>query len=217
VLLDYRRKRIRESFGPVTLELECLEDLDRTIDEVFAWLEKTGNPQLLEELCPYFGVVWPAARALGNLVATSDEIAGRRVIEIGCGLALPGMIAARRGARVTATDYHPEVPRFLERNLELNRITDFAFERIDWQKPAETARLGRFDWVIGSDILYERSHPAAVASAIEALSAPGGRIVIADPARPYLQSFVDEMSTRGLAHQSRVENEIWLLEFRRQP
>jgi predicted nicotinamide N-methyase len=220
VLLDYRKKRIQESFSGVTLELECLENLDRTIDDVFAWLERTGTPELLEELCPYFGVIWPSARTLAQYITErGDEFKDASVLELGCGLAVPSLVAAKLGAHVSATDYHPEVPRFLKRNLELNRISELRFAALNWQRPplessAQAQILQeKYDWVIGSDILYERSHPAQVARAIASYSAPGGRIVVTDPARPYLQAFVDEMKALGYRENSWVENEIFIVEF----
>src|SRR4051812_3092552 len=111
-----------ETIGPLRLQIECLKDLNQTIDEVFKHLEHSGNPQALEELCPYFGVVWPAARGLGEYLAQlpRDAITGKAILELGCGLALPSMVAARLGAEVLATDFHPEVPRFLSSNIQLN-------------------------------------------------------------------------------------------------
>lgn len=51
--------------------------------------------------------------------------------------------------------------------------------------------------MIGSDILYEKNHPGEVADALVRLVKSGGRIIVADPGRPYLQTFVDEMRARG--------------------
>ncbi|MGZ3661001.1 MAG: hypothetical protein ACXVCK_12950, partial [Bdellovibrionota bacterium] len=49
------------------LEIECLKSLDETIDAFFAEYERTGRAELFEGLCPYFGVVWPAGRALARI------------------------------------------------------------------------------------------------------------------------------------------------------
>ena len=43
---------------------------------VFRVLEETGRPELLEELCPYFGVIWPSARALSE---TLTELPRERI------------------------------------------------------------------------------------------------------------------------------------------
>jgi predicted nicotinamide N-methyase len=201
--LEYRLRKQKEVFGGIPLEIECLESLDDTIDELFKELEKTGNASLLEELCPYFGALWPAARALSNQVA-SLELKGKRVLELGCGLAIPSLIASKLGADVTATDFHPEVPIFLRRNLALNHLAGLEYVQVNWAADS-FPDLGRYDFVIGSDVLYERAHAPTLATVVERYLGPQGLAIIADPARPYLQSFVDEMARRGFLHESTVE------------
>lgn len=215
VPFEYRLKRSREAIGRVSLELVCLENLDDTIDALFVELERTGNGALLEELCPYFGVVWPAARALSEQLAESwgARLPGASVLEVGCGLAVPSLVCAKLGARVTATDFHPEVPVFLDRNLALNAVQGLRYVRVDWQHAEEVGELGRFDLVVGSDVLYEQSHPEGVARMMARCVAPGGHILLADPARPYLQRFVDEMTRQGFSSESSVSKDVFILEF----
>src|SRR5690606_16381361 len=133
------------------------DDLNRTIDELFEELQWRGEPELLERYCPYFGTVWPSARALAEtVVSLGARMRGAEVLELGCGLALPGLLAARLGAQVTATDAHPDVPLFLERNRALNQVTSLKYLELDWKAPDALARIGRrFPWVVASDVLYE--------------------------------------------------------------
>ena len=222
---EYRTRVSEELFGDARfglerLQVECLESLDQTIDSLFDALQETGNEALLEELCPYFGQVWPSARALTqHLCELRDRFQwrGQRVLELGCGLAIPSLLLARFGAHVVATDFHPEVPRFLERNRALNGNAPVDFLSLNWQ--TFESRIGEFDWVIGSDILYERQHPEWVARAFCRQLSPGTRVVLADPARPYLQNFVDEMTRQsGRRCETRVERlpsgqDIFLLTF----
>ncbi len=198
----YELKRQIERIGDLEIEIECLNDLNQTIDDLFAELERTGNASLLEELCPYFGTVWPSARALAQTISEKREFfAGKRVLEVGCGLAIPSLVAAKLGAEVVATDFHPEVPRFLESNLKINGVQNVRYERIDWSKGFPD--LGKFDWVIGSDVLYERQHALLLAQVVAHYIGSGGGL-IADPARPYLQPFVDEMTHLGVRAQTSV-------------
>jgi predicted nicotinamide N-methyase len=219
-VLSYELKQTEVQVGDQRLTIESIRDLNQTIDDLFIELEKQGNPSLLEELCPYFGVIWASARALCEaLYELRGTLKGARVLEVGCGLALPSLFCAKNGALVTATDFHPEVPRFLARNIALNQIDHLTFVNHDWK--SEATSLGSFDWVIGSDILYERQHPRPVARALASHCAPGGRVLLADPARPYLQSFSDEMKALGFQEESRVltvpdtpvPKEIFLLSF----
>lgn len=202
------RKLVRERFGGLELELETLADLDSAVNELLA--REVAHPGELErDLCPYFGVVWPAARALaGELARRGPALVGRSVLELGCGLALPALVAAHLGARVTATDLHPDVPGFLARNLALNGLAADALEyvELDWRSAglAEGPAARRFEYVLGSDILYEAGHPAPVARALAAHVAPGGRILLADPGRAYLQACLDELARLGFRSETEV-------------
>lgn len=230
-MIEYKLKRQIERVGDLEVPLSCLENLNETIDRLFEALSEKGDASLLETLCPYFGTIWPSARALAEtMVEEFPRTSGATVLEVGCGLALPGIVAARLGAKVTATDFHPEVPRFLEANLAANAILpeSFRYVRVDWKalesepEGSETdGGVGRFDWVIASDVLYERQHAEQVARIVTRHVKPGGRIVLADPARPYLQNFVDEMRRQGFVGKTAIRKvaddpvpkEIFVLSF----
>jgi predicted nicotinamide N-methyase len=70
---------------------------------------------------PLFGLVWPAGLALADEMSRF-AVAGRSVLEIGCGLGIASLVLRRRGADVTATDNHPLTAEFLRRNAELNDL-----------------------------------------------------------------------------------------------
>jgi predicted nicotinamide N-methyase len=228
---NYQLKREVESFGSLNLTIERLKNLDETIDSLFDYLQKSGNEALLEQLCPYFGVIWPSARALTQeLITHAATLKGACLLELGCGLALPSLASSILGATVTATDFHPEVPRFLERNQVLNSVQSLTYVHLDWQRQSMSGSLTtalpgaeKFEWVVGSDILYERQQPELVARVIDEWLAPKGKAVIADPCRPYLQSFVDEMTRRQFKYETHirrvrdvpVDKDIFLLVFHR--
>ena len=202
----YALKELRERFGALELTVATLADLDRAVDALCAaYATRGADDELAHDLCPYFGVIWPSARGLTlELARRAPELAGKNVIELGCGLALPALIAAKSGARVTATDLHPDVPAFLARNLALNGLAPEAvrYLELDWR----TRGLGpHFDLVVASDVLYEADHPGPVARALAAHVAPGGRILLADPGRAYLQAALDELRALGFKHALAVE------------
>ena len=68
---------------------------------------------------PYWAELWPCARSLAAHLATLD-LTGMRVLELGCGLALPSLVAALRGADVLASDVSADA---LERVAESGRRT----------------------------------------------------------------------------------------------
>ena len=191
---------------------------------MFEVLEAAGTPELLDELCPYFGILWPAAWGLAAHMALvpENELRGKRVLEVGCGLAVPSLITAARGAQVTASDCHPHVPHLLQRNMDLNSITGIDFRLMHW-RDLKTESDQPWDWIIGSDILYDRKQPALLADFLRSIASPSTRIVITDPGRSYLQDFVDAMRTVGFSEPLIAKSgeygvqgagDVFVLEFR---
>ena len=109
------------------------------------------------------------------------ETDSKRILEVGCGIGLSSLLLNKQHADITATDYHPEVQTFLERNSLLNEDDDIAFEQVDWA--AKKDQLGLFDLIIGSDLLYEDQHIKLLADFIENHSKPNCEVIIVDPKR----------------------------------
>ena len=74
-----------------------------------------------EEFLPYWADLWPSAIELAHVVAGWD-LAGASVLELGCGLALPGIAAALRGGDVTVSDWSPDALVFAADNAERNGV-----------------------------------------------------------------------------------------------
>src|SRR5204863_1521263 len=72
-----------------------------------------------EEFLPYWAELWPSAVALAQEVARLD-VDGLGVLELGCGLGLPSVVAALAGAHVLATDWSPDAVEIAARNAERN-------------------------------------------------------------------------------------------------
>ena len=72
-----------------------------------------------EEFLPYWAELWPSAVELARAVA-ARELAGARVVELGCGLALPSIVAVLGGAEALATDWSEDALRFARLNAERN-------------------------------------------------------------------------------------------------
>ena len=143
---------------------------------------------------PLFGQLWPSARILADTMQ-SKELHGRRVLEIGCGLALPSLVVHRRGADITASDHHPMTQAFLLENIRLNGLPPLAYRTGNWATP--NPGLGKFDMVIGSDVLYEREQPDLLIAFIDLHVSDHAEIMIVDPGRPHRGAFNRGMARRG--------------------
>lgn len=129
---------------------------------------------------PIFGILWPSSLVLAHFVSNYD-IGTKRVLEIGCGTALSSLLLNKQHVDITATDYHPEVETFLNRNSLLNGDTVIPFERTGWADNNDS--LGYFDLIIGSDLLYEDEHIELLSDFIQAHSNPTCEVIIVDPGR----------------------------------
>ena len=143
-----------------------------------------------EEFLPYWAELWPSAVALGRALAARD-LDGTRVLELGCGLALPSIVAARLGAEVLATDWSPDALAFAERNAARNGV-ELRTQLAAWDRPWDMAD-GGWSLVIASDVLYERRN---VDPLLELLPRLTDEVLLADPGRPALRAFLEGAATR---------------------
>ncbi len=134
---------------------------------------------------PYWASQWPSGVALARYVAERD-LSGMRVLEVGCGLGLPSVAAARAGADVLATDYCVEAVVYAAHNLALNGLEgDVA--AADWNDlPGMDA--APWDLVIGADLLYRPDNHEALQRLLPSLSS--GEVWIADPGRGGCRDFL---------------------------
>ena len=151
---------------------------------------------------PLFGLPWPSGLQLAIRLAARVLKPGERILEMGCGLALASLVGHRRGADVTASDKHPLTELFLAHNLRLNDLAPMAYRHGEWALPASGgmpdagAVRGRFDLLIGSDVLYERGSGALLAAFIGRHAVPQAEVWIVDPDRGNRPAFNRAM--RGL-------------------
>lgn len=136
-------------------------------------------------LVPYWAVLWRSGVALARELA-GEDLRGRRVVELGCGLALPAMAAARAGAEVLATDGSDEAAALAARNARANGVS-IETATIRWEEPDELLRRAPFDLVLAADLLYERANVALLLSLLPRL---GSEAWLADPGRPAADAFL---------------------------
>ena len=142
-------------------------------------------------LMPYWAVLWRSGVALGRELA-SAQLGGLRVVELGCGLGVPSVVAARAGAEVLATDGSDEALELVERNARENGV-EVATARADWAAADDLVARGPFDLVLAADVLYDR---ASVAPLLSLLPRLGGEVWLADPGRPAAEAFLEEARKR---------------------
>jgi predicted nicotinamide N-methyase len=142
-----------------------------------------------EEFLPYWAELWPSSVALAETVAALP-LQGRRVVELGCGLALPAIVAALGGAQALATDWSPDALAYAERNGRANGA-DVETLRVAWREPEALVARGPFDLVLAADVLYERRNVPELLALLPRLAREA---LVADPGRPALPAFLEGAS-----------------------
>jgi predicted nicotinamide N-methyase len=139
-----------------------------------------------EEFLPYWAELWPSGVALADAL-TERDVRGCRVLELGCGLALPGLIAALKGATVLATDWSPDAIALLRVNAERNgAMLEAAVS--SWTDAQPELAGAPWDLVLAADVLYERRNGDLL---LELLPKLTREALLADPGRPHLKGFLD--------------------------
>ena len=180
------------SIGGEDYQIRSLKDLQQYSD----CLGLAEREQITPTNWSHFGVVWPAGLVLARRIA-SMELQPVSMLELGCGLGLASLVASRRGADITASDYHPLVQSFLDHNADANGLTRIKYIKGDWRKPI--TRAGKFGLLIGSHLLYERQQPEQLAVFIDCHAQPDATVIICDPDRRQLSRFSRLMSSNGFS------------------
>jgi predicted nicotinamide N-methyase len=148
-----------------------------------------------DERLPYWAELWPSALALARHLSERD-LGRMRVIELGCGVGLPTILALVQGAEVLATDHYEAALDFTAYNVRTNLDLEPEVSVLDWREP-DIGRIGTYDLVLAADVLYERKNASALADLVPQLLAPGGEAIFADPRRDEAPVFLEAMERHG--------------------
>jgi predicted nicotinamide N-methyase len=152
---------------------------------------------------PFFAVAWPGAQALARAVQDGlIEIAGRRVLDLGCGSGLAAVAAAQQGAAlVTAADVdalalsacralaraHGVQVRTIEAGLPLRDDEAAMLAEL-----THTLHFDSLDVLLVGDLVYHPALGRALRHTLAVVTShwPHIRMLIADSGRPYFDALV---------------------------
>ncbi|MCB0108266.1 MAG: methyltransferase domain-containing protein [Caldilineaceae bacterium] len=165
-------------------QITCITDQDALLDGVNE-----------VEHVPYGFLLWESAVALaGWLAERPQQIAGKRVLELGAGVGLAGLMAQQLGAAVWQTDHRADVLLLAQENARQNGVTLPHQFIADWRNWKHTAR---YDLILGADILYERAMHRHLAPIFHHNLTPGGTLVLSDPSRPQALELIAALENQG--------------------
>jgi predicted nicotinamide N-methyase len=168
------------------------------------------------EFLPYWAELWASAVALAHDVSIRS-LRGKPTLELGCGLGLPSIAAARAGGRVLATDWSPDAVRATAANAERN---DAQVEtlRCAWDQADAIVARGPWALVIASDVLYEHRNVDQLLDLLPRLVDERGLVLLADPGRAPSERFLSRAGDEGgivRSTRSPRAQRVWIHRLRR--
>ncbi len=145
---------------------------------------------------PFWAELWPASIGLAHFIFDNEqEFRGKDLLELGAGVGLSGIAAKLAGGRVVQSDFSIEALKFTEVNCLQNQVSAGKLLLADWRNfPSE---INGFEWIIGADILYEKTLHQNLINIFKQALKSGGSILLADPGRNYAKNFMVEIASSG--------------------
>jgi ETFB lysine methyltransferase len=182
----------RIPFRGLMIELLRVADVDTLLDRL---------PQVQyrpDERLPYWADLWPSSLALAQYVWDRVDVKGLDVLELGCGLGLAGVVACRKGASVTFTDYEADALAFTRYNALHNGCLGAAIRHLDWHTPILSHA---YAMVLASDLFYERVNFQPLLRILQMALVPEGHFILAEPNRPIARDFFRMLRDHGFHYE----------------
>jgi predicted nicotinamide N-methyase len=183
--------------------ITAIKNIDQLLDELIE--QGPESVGVKDERLPYWAELWPSSIALSRYILQKAEITnGVSAIELGCGVGLAGIAAARKGAEVLVSDYQPDALRLTELNWLINLGKSPLMELLDWR----TASLPqKFELILASDVVYEKRFFSPLIEVFTNLLSPAGQILLSEPNRKIASEFFSRLSDNGFVF-SAVEQSV---------
>lgn len=175
--MSHIKKVTLPKIGPVSVVCKTKRDIsdetpsDKRDNESLGWL--------------YWDRIWPSSVALSEWLIQEffpAKLTGKKILEIGCGTGLAGVVAARLGGFTRFSDLVPITLNAVTETCRLNHISNFEVGKLDWFEKIESNEP-QFDMILGSEIFYDVKILAGIAHILEKMLAPGGTGIFCDPNR----------------------------------
>jgi predicted nicotinamide N-methyase len=118
-------------------------------------------------------ILWESAVSLCHFIDRNRSLfENKRVIELGSGLGLPSILVSRVAEYCVATD-KPEMIPLLTENININQTGRIEARELEWGNS-----IGKFDIILGADIVYYNNSFTSLYHSIQASSTPSTLIFL---------------------------------------
>lgn len=126
---------------------------------------------------------------LAHTIGSLPPKPGSTLLELGAGLAAPGLVAAALDYKVTLSDYEPIILDFQRVSAAASGLKGVEFKILDWKNPP---KMEPFDTIIGAEILFREEFFEPLLNILDTFLAPDGTIYLAhDMRRKSLNPFLE--------------------------
>lgn len=191
MLAKYDTESLELTVGALRLTLLRVKDLERYVDRESLLRDDAEEP-------PYWAHLWTGAITLARYVEERIDCTDLRVLDLGCGLGLTGVIAGLKGGHVTFADKEPEALTFAAANARMNNCPLFETRVLDFMKEEQNELEQRFPLILGAEILYDRPAFPILAMFLNRHLALHGRAIFADARRTNTEEFYHQLERVGL-------------------
>ena len=176
------------------LKIKRVSNIDDLLDDL---IQKGNEDEAVkDERIPYWADLWPSAIALSEYLVQHNIVKpGMKVLEIGCGLGLPGIVAGKLGANVIFTDYLSEPLEYAKHNWSVNNDSQAKFVQLDWRK---ADYFYDADLILASDIAYESRSFIDIVNMLNALGKSDKQVLLSEPSRELAKPFMEMITKSGL-------------------
>lgn len=203
----------------VPATIETFQFADKTVKAyipAIEWLQQQFENKE-SNAAPYWAQVWPAAKALCEVIASEPELVkDKTVLELAAGLGLPSLLAAQFSTQVTVTDYINEAVDTIKRSVLHNKLQNVDCRVMDWKKPDKKLNP---DLLVLSDMNYDPKDFDQLFKTLACYIQQGTGILLSTPQRLMAKPFMEKLLpwqvkafSMEVSHKAdSVFTSVWLL------